>query len=296
MDQAFDLRNIVNQRQQTVTPAPAASRVITVTSGKGGVGKTNFSVNLALWLAGQNKRVVIIDADFGLANIEVLFNVWPKFSFADVINGAKTIPEVLTDGPRGIKFLSGGTGFRDLANVTEKQMSHVLNNLTYLDDISDIILIDTGAGISKTVTTFIRASGETVVITTPEPTSISDSYTLMKAVYEPGKTMPIIKIVLNKVDSEKEGREVYERLKGVSERFLNISPEYLGSIAFDAEVPKAVKSQMPAYIYSPNSAFSRNIEVLGKRMLENGGEPQEAETEKRGILSFMKRITKAFSG
>ena len=284
MDQAQGLRNIMNKKQ-----TGNSSRVITVTSGKGGVGKTNFTVNLAIWLRKQGKRVVIIDADFGLANIEVLFNIWPKFSFADVIRGHKGIPEVLTEGPFGISFISGGSGFRDLANITDRELSFVIDGFEYLDDIFDIILIDTGAGISKTVTTFVKASNEAVVITTPEPTSISDSYTLIKNVYESKEKSPDIEIVLNKVDDDKEGRAVYERLKGVCEKFLKMTPKFLGCISYDQDLVRAVKEQKPVIISKPTSVYSRSIAVLGRRILyRDTGAPQVAE--RAGILGFMKRI------
>ena len=296
MDQAQSLRDLMNKQQGALqtslpgSPPPATtSRVITVTSGKGGVGKTNFTVNLAIWLARQKKRVVIIDADFGLANIEVLFNVWPKFSFADVVRGTKRVPDVLTEGPEGIKFISGGTGFRDLANITEKQMAEVLNSFGYLDDISDIILIDTGAGISKTVTTFVKASQETIVVTTPEPTSISDSYTLIKAVFEGNEYTPQLGLVLNKVENEREAVAVYERLKSVCEKFLKVTPKHLGSLANDADLVKAVKEQKPAIISRPGSLYSKGIELLGKKIMQPDLKVEKVP-ERTGILAFMKRI------
>ncbi|MCL2702290.1 MAG: MinD/ParA family protein [Defluviitaleaceae bacterium] len=289
MDQAQSLRNIMNKNQPTAGPPQTTSRVITVTSGKGGVGKTNFTVNLGIWLQSQGQRVVIIDADFGLANIEVLFNVWPKFSFADVIRGSKAIPDILTEGPSGIKFISGGTGFKDLANVTERQMAQVLNSFGYLDEISDIILIDTGAGISKTVTTFVKASNEAIVITTPEPTSISDSYTLIKAVCETGEYRPGLGIVLNKVESEKEANAVYERLRSVCEKFLKMTPKNLGSLANDDDLVRAVKEQAPVLVSRPNSQYAKGIGLLGKRILYPDVRIERVP-ERTGILAFMKRI------
>lgn len=289
MDQAFELRSIMSKKQaEGPKPPQTTSRVITVTSGKGGVGKTNLTVNLAVWLARQNQRVVIIDADFGLANIEVLFNIWPKYSFADVIQGTRTIPDVLTEAPYGIKLLSGGTGFKDLANITDRQLSQVVNSFTYLDEISDIILIDTGAGISKTVTTFVQASSEAIIITTPEPTSISDSYTLIKTVCTGGGYAPEFRVVLNKVDNEREGFAVYERLRGVTEKFLQKTPKYLGSIVYDNDLVKAVKSQKPAIISHPNCQYSRGIGTLGKRMIDV--EKEGTAVERTGIIAFMKRI------
>ncbi len=142
MDQANNLRNLINQVEKGESVIDLSSRVITVTSGKGGVGKTNFSLNLAIQFSKLNKKVIIIDADFGLANIEVLFGIIPRYSLADVLKGKRDIEEVLTDGPMGIRFISGGSGLRELSNITERQMNYFINNFSYLDAISDIIIID----------------------------------------------------------------------------------------------------------------------------------------------------------
>jgi len=288
MDQAQNLRNIVNQVQGA---GDVGTRVISVTSGKGGVGKTNFVVNLAIWFGRLGKRVTIIDADFGLANIEVLFNIWPKYSFMDVLRGLKSVPEILTEAPFGIKFIPGGTGFKDMADITVDEMSHVLDNLGYLDEISDIILIDTGAGMSRTVTTFVKAANEAVIITTPEPTSISDSYTLIKNVYDAGEARPDIGIVINKAENDDEGEVVYDRLKGVCEKFLNMTPRFIGSLAYDQDLVKAVKEQNPVMISRPSASYSRGMEILGKRILMQD-ETIGTLPERRGIKAFIMRLIK----
>jgi flagellar biosynthesis protein FlhG len=274
--------------------APAVSRtsrVITVSSGKGGVGKTNFAMNLAIHLADRGKKVVILDADFGLANIEVLFGVIPKFSLANVIYGDKNISEVIADGPKGIKFISGGSGFGELANISENQINRLLDNFGYLDQISDVILIDTGAGISKAVVSFVRASDETIIVTTPEPTSITDAYALIKTINEEKSLhIPQFKIVINRVESAVEGVEIFTKLKTVAARFLGVELLMLGSIPIDNALVRAVKKQQPALTIFPTCAFSKSIITIGDKLID------AAETSKKdgGVKLFIKRLVNIF--
>lgn len=294
-DQAQELRDRLQQTKiessPVFVPPVVTARVITVTSGKGGVGKTNFAVNLAIYLAKQNKRVVIVDADFGLANIEVLFGIIPKYSLADVFLGNRRIEDIITEGPEGIKFISGGSGFKSLANLSEDQMMVVINSFTYLESIADIILIDTGAGISNTVLNFVRASNEIILITTPEPTAITDAYALIKSVKDEKHGMSQIKLIINRVDSNKEGLEIFDKLNKVCEQFLTMSLTFLGSVESDSNLTKAVKKQSPAMICYPNSTFSKNLETIGARILRQS-EPEK--TKQSGIVSFVKRLVNIF--
>lgn len=294
MDQADRLRDMFQYK--TVSPSGAAylsSRVITITSGKGGVGKTNFAVNLAINLKRRGKRVVIMDADFGLANIEVLFGIIPRFSLADVLFGGKSINDVITNGPLGIPFVSAGSGLRELANINEKQMDFLIENFNYLDSISDIILIDTGAGISKSVINFIKASTETVIVTTPEPTSITDAYALIKTIKEEESGIPEFKIVVNRVDDFEEGKEVFEKLNRVATRFLGIGLTSLGYIPYDNNLIKAVKRQQPVSLSFPNTIFSKAMESISLKLLDI--KPEQNSSEHVGLMSFMKRLANIFS-
>ena len=178
MDQASQLRNIIKMNQER--PRPLA-RVITVTSGKGGVGKSNTSINLAIQLKKLGQRVVILDADFGLANIEIMFGAVPQFNLSDLIYKGKDITEIITWGPGGIGFISGGSGIAGLSNLNREYLAYIIRNLAKLDSIADVIIVDTGAGISDAVLEFLVASSEVLLVTTPEPTSITDSYSLLKA-------------------------------------------------------------------------------------------------------------------
>ena len=283
MDQAEKLRDLVSQHKNTSREITTTMRVIAITSGKGGVGKTNFALNLAIYLARANKRVIVIDADFGLANVEVLLGVSPRYSFREVLSGEVSIVDALTTGPEGVRFLSGGSGLTQLADVTDSHMAVLLAGFSQLDELADILIIDTGAGISKNVTNFLKASHETVVVTTSDPTAIADAYAIMKAIAEDNPEPPQLKIVINRVDSQKEGVEVFDRLHRVCSRFLNMKPINLGNIPYDRSLVKAVKSQEPVALMYPNSESSRSIEAISKRLLD------EPVIENTGVRRFIDR-------
>ncbi len=278
--------------QQPVESLGLTSRVITVTSGKGGVGKTNFTTNLAIQFAKYGKRVVIIDTDFGLANIEILFGLIPKYSFADVLYNGKTIYEILTPGPMGIQFLSGGSGLGELANISNEQVNYLLENFAVLDTLADVVLIDTGAGISNVVMNFIKASSETVIITTPEPTSITDAYAIMKMMKESGSRLPSFKIVVNRADSEEEGKEIFAKLNMVTERFLSMPITDLGAIPTDRQLVQAVKQQKPVSICFPQSESAKAIDRICCTLLNVP--VNKDEMSKEGIKTFFKRLVNIF--
>lgn len=226
MDQAETLRNIVKlQNQKLVSNA----RVIAVTSGKGGVGKSNTSINLALQFRKMGKRVVILDADFGLANVEVMFGIIPKYNLGDLMFKGMEIKEIITQGPEGVGFISGGSGIAKLVNLDKEQVKRLVGKLSQLEEFADVIIIDTGAGISPAVMEFLVACPETILVTTPEPTSVTDSYALLKALsmnesYDAENNK--IKMIANRVSSETEGKNLYEKLNAVVSKFLNIKMEY----------------------------------------------------------------------
>ena len=258
MDQAEKLRTIVKKNQQNFPKA----QVFAVTSGKGGVGKSNVAVNLAVQMQKRGKKVIIFDADFGLANVEIMFGVMPRFNLSDLIYRGKTIQEVITPGPLGIGFISGGSGITGVNNLSREQLKFLVGNLAKLDDLADVIIIDTGAGISDSVLEFVIASPEILLVVTPEPSSLTDAYSLLKTLHrsiEFRQANTIIKVISNRVESEEEGIGIYEKLNSVVGQFLNGTLEYLGMIPQDTAVGKAVCKQKPVSLLFSDSSFNNNI-------------------------------------
>lgn len=291
MDQAEKLRRIVNNQLEQAISEPRTSRVITVTSGKGGVGKTNITANLAVQLQRAGKKVVIIDADFGLANIEVVLGIVPRSNLGEVIHGKKVITDIITEGPMNIKFISGGSGVQDLIHLNEHQLSFFIKNLSLLDQMADIILIDTGAGLTDAVLSFSKAADEIILVTTPEPTSVTDAYALIKTLCsQKNNATPNIKLLVNRVDDEEEGREIYYKLKQVSKRFLNVEIDDLGYIPYDRALVKSVKLQEPVSISFPKSDVSKAFEIISNRVLDT----EYKEKKNTGLTLFVKRLMNIF--
>lgn len=288
MDQAEMLRKIVQMKTEEHTPAAVENssskkaRVITVTSGKGGVGKTNVTINLALALSKKGLKVVILDVDFGLANIDVLFGIIPKYTLLDLIHDEKSIFEVLTEGPDNIKFLSGGSGVEELIRLDRKQLRKFVSNISLLDKLFDVILIDTGAGLSQNVMSFIMAADDIILVTTPEPTAITDAYALVKMVSRRDKKKRI-QILINKAESVKEAEEIANKLSVVSEKFLALKLLKIGYILYDENVTKSVKMQKPFSIYSPKCQASRNIAEIAEKLFSNSS--SEGNLGAKGFIS-----------
>ena len=287
MDQASNLRAIVkNQYQRDVNNA----RVISVTSGKGGVGKSSVSINLALQFRRMGKKVIILDVDFGLANIEVMFGVIPKYNLSDLIFSGKELKEIITEGPEGVGFISGGSGVAKMANLDKEQIKRLVNKLSELEELADIIIIDTGAGISPSVMEFLMASPETIIVTTPEPTSITDSYALLKALamYEGFKSEDKkIEVIANKVSSVDEGRNLYEKLNAVVSKFLDINLGFLGIIPQDNNISKAIMKQQPVSLMFPSSVSTKSFESISKALDTN---EDVVFKQKAGFRVFLKNV------
>lgn len=285
MDQAEQLRIIKANKQSR----PLA-RVITVTSGKGGVGKSNTSINLAIQFRKLGQRVIILDADFGLANIEIMFGAVPKYNLFDLIHQGKTIKEIITWGPMEVGFISGGSGIAEMSNLNKEYLNYIIQNLAELDALADIIIIDTGAGISDSVLEFLVASGEVLLVTTPEPTSITDSYSLLKALsrhsgYEQESTP--IKLVANRVEREADGEALFNKLNAVVARFLKFPISYLGCVPQDQHLARAVMQQMPVSLQSPSAKSSQAYERIAARLMEK---EEVQKPSKRGMASFFSHI------
>lgn len=290
MDQAARLRALVKEQVNNNSTKKLA-RVITITSGKGGVGKTSTSVNLAIQLKKLGYSVIILDADFGLANIEVLFGIIPKYNLSDMIFKGKDLEEIITTGPLGIEFISSGTGIQELTELTSEQLSYLIKQLETVDHLADFIIIDTGAGISKNVLEFVLASNEVLIVTTPEPTSITDSYALLKAIKKNNafhEDAITFNIITNRVNSQKSGEDIYNKLNLVSNKFLNINMNFLGYIPQDNHVQKAVMNQKPFSIMYPSSQATKAIESLAQRIIS-----MNSKTESnKGMTGFFKKFIK----
>lgn len=266
MDQAEQLRKMMQQ-----TNSKPKARVITVTSGKGGVGKTSISLNLAIQLSRLGKKVVVFDADFGLANIEVMLGVRPQYNLADMMFRGKELSEIITQGEEGIRFISGGSGIQELASMNREQVTFLTSRLLALDTYADVIIVDTGAGISDSVLEFVLASTEVLLVATPEPTSITDAYALLKALNrktEFSKEDTSIKMIANRVKNEEEGMSLYEKMSVVADKFLSIPVTYLGSVPMDEQITKAVMRQKPVSVLYPDAPAAKAIKKIAECILE----------------------------
>ena len=288
MDQAEQLRNIIKAQNQA--PSRPVARVITVTSGKGGVGKSNTSINLAIQFHKMGQRVIILDADFGLANIEVMFGAVPKHNLADLIYQGKSIKEIITWGPMDVGFISGGSGIASMSNLSREHLIYIIQNLAELDAITDVIIVDTGAGISDAVLEFLVASGEILLVTTPEPTSITDSYSLLKALARHKRFSSEnsqIKMVANKVQNAAEGVALYNKLNAVVQRYLKLPVSFLGSVPEDPYLSKAVMQQTPVSIQTPNAKSALAYEQIARVLMNKDS---VASVKKRGMAAFFSHI------
>jgi len=297
MDQATHLRRMVKGESDRIHKLKGLDddgsfskidgpKVIAVTSGKGGVGKTNVVGNLAIACQRMGKRVLIFDADLGLANIDIIFNLNPKHNIEEVIRGEKELSEIIVKGPEGVAIIPAASGVQDLAHLTEGQKINLLNEFDILNNMFDILLIDTGAGISSNVIYFNLAAEERIIVVTPEPTSITDAYALIKVMFYQYGTKEFF-LLLNMVRDEKEAKSVYQNLSRVVARFMGgISIDYAGFIPWDSRLPEAVSRREPVVCCYPTSSSSNSFEELASYLLR--------QTDRRpidgNIKFFWKRL------
>ena len=291
-DQAENLRKIVRSTQ--IKPKSSVikadhirtkkARVITVTSGKGGVGKTNFTVNLALALSKLGKKVAVIDADLGMGNIDLVLGCSVSHTMMDLLEGSLSLQDIMSDGPLGIKFIAGGSGIHELTNLSKLQLTYIFNQINRLDDWADLILIDTGAGISQSVMKFVVAADEVIIITTPEPTAITDAYAMMKT-FSSQRGTGVLRLVVNRVFEKNEGLIATDNLIKVASKFLGLSLISLGIIYEDSNLVRAVKKQMPLLLAFPDAISARCIEKIATRLLEG-----EHSRKKTGIEGFFNQL------
>jgi len=288
MDQAEPLRNII--KASSIPASRPLARVISVTSGKGGVGKSNTAINLAVQFRKQGLKVIILDADFGLANIEIMFGAIPTYNLYDLIYQGKNIREIITWGPMDVGFISGGSGITGLSNLSRDYLSYIVRNLSQLDNMADIIIVDTGAGISDAVLEFLVASGEILLVTTSEPTSITDAYSLLKALsrhprYESESTE--VKVIANRVAFLEDGQTLFDKLNAVVSRYLKIPITYLGEIPEDHQLAKSVMQQIPVSIKAPGARSALAYETIAAKLLNKEAGHKKL---KRGMEAFFSHI------
>lgn len=289
VDQAEDLRKLMKEKKDELEEIKnnnqKRTRIISITSGKGGVGKTNIAVNLGLAYAKIGKSVVIIDADLGLANANIILGTTPQYNLYHVIRKKKHMKDIIIDTSYGIKLVAGASGFSEIANMTEEDRTHFINELYELSN-ADIIIIDTSAGISRNVLSFLEASDEVVVVTTTEPTSIADAYGIIKTVSKEINNCDInLKLIVNRVFSAQDSKEIAERIIHIAGQFLNVKVEYLGFIYNDDAVFNAVLGQKPFFISTPSSKAASCLKHIVAKL-----EKVEYNDVGGGFSKFLKKL------
>lgn len=285
-DQARVLRKMASQQNVK----PTGLRIISVTSGKGGVGKTNFTLNLALSLVDFGYRVIILDGDLGLANIDIACGITPQFTLEHLLSGEKTIEEILITGPKGLGILPGGSGVQDLANIERANLENVIRNLGRLEGMADILIIDTGAGLGHTVMNFLKASDDVILLTTPEPTAVTDAYGILKALRSDNEKVQV-NVVINRVHQEVDAKATFERLENAVNKFLHGSVNLLGWVYEDPLVGKAIMNQEPLGVTYPNSSAYRCIQWIAGSV---SGLYLQPPRKAGGIRGFLTQLLRPF--
>jgi flagellar biosynthesis protein FlhG len=285
-DQAKTLRDLNSHRHNGLPQkVEAPTSVYSITSGKGGVGKTAVVANLAYMLASMGKKVLILDADLGLANIDVVFGISPLYNLNNFFSGEQELQQIMVDGPLGIKILPAGSGIQNFTNLDSRQKLRLLDGLDAIQNHFDFVLIDTEAGISENVTYFNTAAQEIVVITTPEPTAITDAYALMKLLSTQYHEKNF-NLVVNQILNEDDALDVYRKLTMVANRYLDISIDYLGSIPDDRQMVESIRKQKVISELFPQSKITQAFRQLAGRICS---EPTQA-VPKGNLQFFWKKL------
>lgn len=290
-DQAQLLRQMMNGKAaHDSEPTKHDMHIITVASGKGGVGKSNFSVNLALALQALGKRTIILDADFGLANVEIILGEHPQYNLSHLIKGECKMSDLVTPSKYGISFISGGSGIRDMNFLPSYQIAEISRKLNQLSDLTDILIIDTGAGINDIVVKFCNLADQVYIVVTPEPTSITDSYALLKTLVGNFGLKSDVKLMINKADSQKEAHDVYHKLSYACKNFLEYKVDYAGFVPYDDQLFKAVKEQVPVFKYNMRAKASMAYYQIAKAYLAQNEGRVEKNMQSEGWINRFKRL------
>ncbi|GAB6069780.1 MinD/ParA family protein [Thiomicrorhabdus hydrogeniphila] len=263
-DQAAGLRAMQTNKTPTKSGTQPV-RVIAVASGKGGVGKTNVSVNLGVSLSKLGHRVLLMDADMGLANVDIMLGLQTKYNLSHVLDGEKTLHEIIVEGPGGLKIIPAASGVRRMAQLNAMENAGIINAFSELSDDLDILIVDTAAGIADSVISFCRAAQEVVVVVTDEPASITDAYALVK-VLSRDYQLSQFRLLANMSKSQAHGRQLYEKFAKVCEQFLDVSIDFLGTVPFDHDLRESVQKQVPVTVYRPNSIASQSFNQMAKQI------------------------------
>lgn len=281
-DQARVLRDMV--RSAGGRPRSRA-RVITVSSGKGGVGKTSLSVNLGVALVAQGRRVALVDADLGLANVDIVLGINSRYTLGHVLHGQRTFQEVLVNGPGGLQIVAGGSGVHELAEMSPWRLERFEQSLESLDSLFDVVIIDTGAGLGPNVLGFALSSPETIIVATPDPSSIADAYALIKAIAGQREDIRLL-VAVNMVQSARQGEQTFQRLATVARRFLGVELEYVGAVPRDEAVVRAAQQQLAFVLDSPRSSAGRAVQAMAAQLVEG---PQPRTEGMGGLIQRMLR-------
>lgn len=291
LDQATRLREMAAAyRAQATGARPRRMHAIAVTSGKGGVGKTNFSINLAHALIAAGKEVMLMDVDLGMANADILLGTVPPYHLGHFLRGEKDILQIVHKTQHKLKLIAGGSGFVELGNLSSDKIQPVLRNLKRLEEEADYLILDTGAGLGDTVLEFVMAADQVVVVTTPEPTALADAYTMIKAMYF-RNTKVDAKLVVNQVERLEEGTAVAERIGTTARDFLGMKVDHVGTIPRDPNVWQAVRLKTPFILAYPTAPASKAVTAIAQRLMGVSGDDTQ---NKSTIGGFFDRLGSLF--